>query len=820
MEHGTITRRMDSVLDGLGEEFKAMYVAADFRRKVARLMNAKSERHQILAELYTMFDECGIPYEMYKGNSYYQKLVETTEFPHFTDLEHRMLLALYDRYTQYPSPEEYMERIVDKLEDPADGWGGDPLRLRILKRFIKYGNYLSDMTELRLGKNGKELPVPKAGGRAAIEGYVQEKTGHKPTLEQVLEHLDDGVFSRLDEVITKARENGDQKVSAAVGAFREAVEKDCGLTLTDGQVAVIIDGQKMKRIDTDIRQAAQQQALRQFAQVWQDAAASAEHGTAIAGLLEAIGEAKKATRKKKGVTVPAATAKERKAALEQAEQALADYARQQLGLELDKDRLELVLSPRKWKAMTESLAEAAGDTDFAEKWDSILSCVEDADRERTLAVLLEWNAIMNRADSPQKKAIAGQMEAIRKAKDYAHEIRQNATALDGEVGLLRLVDDLAKGMFREGGATKRSLYLFAMVYDMTFYTGAEGTINRDTDVEKNLFRDYYSSNLTRFLSASFREKLSETELDPSGQGINYKNFAEMCYLYYISQNIPAVEKIEKSTRMIQRLRESQRGVEADLPKDQGTAYFKGRAFKTQGMKHVFVEDLFQKSEEEFETFLRENYDCNTQRGYTLGVLDLQTDQNTAFENYQEILEKLKELEELEYCNYGLYFSDVGAYKKGRFEEGEADAAQLEAFQSLRAEYGHSQKELDPERYDEFMELLAGVNRLLGRTVTEGVSYQTAKEERRERSKYVIKALSVPSAKRMTRSSMIVAYYYYYNAFREKSRSERLKSFRSFYEDFTEELNDYLMDSNYLPMSSKNIFDVLVAFSAFAYHNIG
>lgn len=62
-----------------------------------------------------------------------------------------MLLALFAVYKEYPLPEDYMKRIVDRLCGAEDGWENDTLRLRILKQFIKYGNYLSDA-----GYSGKE----------------------------------------------------------------------------------------------------------------------------------------------------------------------------------------------------------------------------------------------------------------------------------------------------------------------------------------------------------------------------------------------------------------------------------------------------------------------------------------------------------------------------------------------------------------------------------------------------------------------------------------------------------------------------------------
>lgn len=842
MEHGTVTRKLSSVFEELSDAFGPMYVKSDFEKLIAKLPNAKTERMGILAQLYDMLDRSGIHYEMGKGNSYYQKLVQQIKLPHLTELEDRVLRELYDRYTAWQNPQEYLERIVSRLEEPEDRREGDTLRLRILRRFIRKGNYLADMTEVKTGKNGKQTLIRKCGGQKEIEDYITKKTGIKKTdTATVLRHLDDGVFSRLEQAQERAKQTGEEKVAAAMGAFRGLCLEYWDLTVTADQTSVLMDSQKMKRVEAELARRASEEELRAFVRAWMAA------DEAAAGILkeklDALYAAQKAARGKKGVDVGAGLTARRAQALEEARADLCAGVARLLGLPVTQERMELLMSKRRFAAALEEGADRE-EVSLEEKWETLLSQVRDASAGDTVALLVRWCGLWNAPEHQQiRQALQKAMDAVRKAREYAHEIRQTATALDGSVGLLRLVDDLAGGMFREGGATRRSLYLFATVYEMPFYTGAEGTIPTDTDLEKNLFRDYYRNNLMRYLSGTFREKLSETELDPAGMGINYKNFAEMCYLYYITRrDLTVPQRIEGAARMIQRLRESQKGAPRKPEADLGTRVFRERVFASADDRSHFVEDLLLRPEAEFEAFLRENYDCNIQRGYTMGVLDLETEQNTAFRNYQEILELLKEElreagaeegRELECCGYGLCFADSGAHGKGHFEEG-ADEGQLASFHSLLEEYnarnaadlksgnrslaqrlGVSEEEAAP-----FRELLMGVNRLLGRVVSEEVSYRSTAEERTEQSAHVIRALSVTSPRRMTRSSMITAYYYYYNAMRERSKEQEIRSFRAFYEDFTWDLDYYLTESGYLPMSSKNLFDVLVAFSAYTYYNIG
>lgn len=59
---GTITRRMDSVLNGLQSEFRSLCDIEDFKSKLDALKKAgaKSDRSSKLRKLFDMFDICGI----------------------------------------------------------------------------------------------------------------------------------------------------------------------------------------------------------------------------------------------------------------------------------------------------------------------------------------------------------------------------------------------------------------------------------------------------------------------------------------------------------------------------------------------------------------------------------------------------------------------------------------------------------------------------------------------------------------------------------------------------------------------------------------
>lgn len=548
VEKRSITRKMEEVLNGLDKKFQGMCNKSDFKRKLDALSAAgsQSNRHSILASLFAMFEVYGIPYEKDRENAYYEKLVQEAEIPTFLEMEDKIMYALYSEYANYPGPEQYMLRIVNKMSHKEDNWDSDTLRVRILKQFIKYGNYLADAG---------------FGGKKVIQDYVREKIGKIPAEKEIADAVDDMIFGVLEN-----------------------------------------------------------------------------------------------------------------------------------------------------------------------------------------------------AQKAQKKP-------------------------EGKYGLLKLADDLAGGKFRVGGATKRGLYLFAMVFDMTYYAGPGGVeINADSDIERNLFRDYYTNNLMRFISDAYCGKLCEFETDPSGQGINYKNFAEMIYLYFISSDYKPDEKIKLASEMIERVQKSQYGKERREEAEEGQTVRYKKWFFRDSLEDIFCEDILRKPEDEFEQFICEHYDCNTwktdvdgKRGYAVSEMQLAAEQNTAYQNYQEIIHGLEEMDNvIAECNYGLWITDVDAFKKKEYEN-----------------VCDRNPHINREKFREFMDLLVAVNSFLE-----------------------TKTLYISDAAAMSRTSLLVAYYYYFNALHEADEDK--KSFEELFHCFKRNVDELLENSYYQLLSGKNIFDVLLVFSSYAY----
>lgn len=563
MEAGTITRRLDSALNRISEAFQCGCTEADFIMKIGALRDAElkkedSRRSSLLAGLYRMLDRLGVAYERGQSSVYYTKLIRTAKLPSFADVERQMMRSLFETYDQYPSPEEYIARIVRKLAGAQNQIQTDSTRLRILKQFILAGDYLSSAGY---------------GGRLTVQRYIKEKTRTDPSVECVLSNLDDGVFNVLED-------------------------------------------------------------------------------------------ASKAQRRP-----------------------------------------------------------------------------------------------------------------------------------EGKYGLLKLADDLAMGKFRAEGATKQGLYLFAIVFGMRYDISAK----EETwmDIDRSLFRDYYTNNLVRFITDAYWKRKCEYEQDPSGQGINYKNYAEMVYLYYLNRNCTPQEKIKRASEMIKRIADSQFDASAGSAEQEE----KGR---TKRFRALFTEDVLALPETEFESFLCRNYDCNTysgisyqnrhgaQAGGKRKEIQVEMEQKSAYETYWKILDMLQNRCGLERkdCSYGLWFADIRELRN-KARQAVGDSA-----------------ENTGDKWERFVGLLASMDGLLG-----GASAQN-------------RGLPDVTPKSVTRCSIIAAYYYYYNAVHEDCHvnqgavsADRWKNFDELFRDFQNKVNPYLEKSYYQSLDGRNLFDILVVFSSYAYLNL-
>ena len=432
-------------------------------------------------------------------------------------------------------------------------------------------------------------------------------------------------------------------------------------------------------------------------------------------------------------------------------------------------------------------------------------------------------AAFPKAPKPKDEAVCRYLD------DGVFALLEDATAEDkkisGKYGLLKIADDLASGKIRSEGSTKKCLYYFAIVYGLT-YTTCDGNPEEmseeairslaETDIETALFRDYYANSMLTFLSREWvngGNAYQELALDPSGEGINYKNFAEMIMLYYIHRSdLTPVEKLQRSNDMILRVKKACHGRPAP-EKGDDTLFLRG----------AFTDDILSKDEADFEAYICENYDCNT--GGTLGAFQLRTSRNTAFACYKTICSALKTGKTYLDAIYSIQDQALNDQIPDRRIEDlgpvpvlptdvilkNASAADIKVLNDC--DYGlwlwpalkKSTPEKDPARA-RFMEMVKNLNNFFlppEKSKTNGMNS------------------IAESADKITRAKLIAAYYYLFNVRYELEEPDAAirpahRTFNEIYKAFADGVNPYLETAGYQPLSGKNLFDVFTAFSVYAY----
>lgn len=122
--------------------------------------------------------------------------------------------------------------------------------------------------------------------------------------------------------------------------------------------------------------------------------------------------------------------------------------------------------------------------------------------------------------------------------------------------LIELCNDFANGVFKtDNGDIRKKLFRFAIIFDMTVKLKDEDERDEKRDIEKNLFEDYYCDNMMRFLSTDFSDRKTSSiyENEPTGEGINYKNYVEAIYVYYLYRkdlDLTRGERIDSAEKKI------------------------------------------------------------------------------------------------------------------------------------------------------------------------------------------------------------------------------------------------------------------------------
>lgn len=207
---------------------------------------------------------------------------------------------------------------------------------------------------------------------------------------------------------------------------------------------------------------------------------------------------------------------------------------------------------------------------------------------------------------------------------------------DIDFELLEMCNDLAAGNFRVNGKTKVYLYYFAFMFDMTVSLDGN-TEDLERDIVKNLFHDFYNDNLLRLLSCDYAEPKNTTsiEKEPTGEGINYKNFAEMIYIYFLCRNdlnMSRGEKIDKAEAVIDECVKRAINEGQKLPNNAGV--------HTEVYRDMHVNVLLNKDVNEIADYVFNHYQVYSPDNNGIARILVSSEENTAFDLITEIMDDI------------------------------------------------------------------------------------------------------------------------------------------------------------------------------------
>lgn len=205
-----------------------------------------------------------------------------------------------------------------------------------------------------------------------------------------------------------------------------------------------------------------------------------------------------------------------------------------------------------------------------------------------------------------------------------------------------MCNDLAAGNFRVSGRTKVYLYYFAFMFEMTVSLNEKECEDKkecedERDIVKNLFQDYYNDNFLRVLSSDYTNPKNATsiEKEPTGEGINYKSFVEMIYIYFLCRNdldMSPGEKIDKAEDIIDEC--------VKRAKEEGQLAHKNVGVHTCVYRDLHVNVLLNKGVDEIADYILAHYQVYSLDNKGIARIMVASEENTAFDLITEIMDDI------------------------------------------------------------------------------------------------------------------------------------------------------------------------------------
>ena len=357
--------------------------------------------------------------------------------------------------------------------------------------------------------------------------------------------------------------------------------------------------------------------------------------------------------------------------------------------------------------------------------------------------------------------------------------------------ILKISNDLANGKYKKGPEMKEILYLFAFAFDMSvdFESGKEKTLR---DIKKNLFEDFYCDNIIRYVNDYHLNGVYD---EPTGITIQFKNFVEIVYLYWLNQSSERFSQAEKylsANAMIKKIVSKIKSAEKDVEnnaektgkkysqakrlagrKSLGTYVYRNflKTDSEYGDESLKIDNFLTLPEDEFMQVILDNYDVDTKIKYTTSAaFENESYQEIAASDFSALIDELKTETE----GFGLVSS----------------CYPLEFYETVFEEL-FSDKEYDTYSHKQLSSLVKKINEQMKQVLSEAESddYGTF-----TRTRYM---------------------YLYYNHFIQSRITERYtETFDDFCDEYCEQLNIDLETCSYQRFSEKNLIDIMLLYSAF------
>ena len=283
----------------------------------------------------------------------------------------------------------------------------------------------------------------------------------------------------------------------------------------------------------------------------------------------------------------------------------------------------------------------------------------------------------------QKNGEPGNAEQlyVQAKRDKLRAKRERARREGADPELLAMCNDLAEGNFRVTGKTKVYLYYFAFMFGMTL--PLEGKECPDEkNLAKNLFQDFYCDNLLRTLEGIYVDESKKTQIEkePTGEGINYKNFAEAIYLYYLCRDDLAMcpgEKIDAAEAAIVKCVQLAKSVQKK--EDPSEEWRKKSQEHTAVYRDHFLTGLLNKTPDEVPDYIVENYIVIPENKKNPQRIQIESEERTAKQSMIELIEQLDKCYSEKKWDYSGVKQDLKWEKSSKEERKEQEEQRKKVF---------------------------------------------------------------------------------------------------------------------------------------------